>query len=464
MTAPLRFLVLLGWLALAPGRAPAGDLPAGRIVERVVCASAEAQSYALYLPSNYDPARAWPIVYCFDPRARGPRALEPFREGAERFGFVLAASNNSRNGPWESNKPAVEALLRDTHERLKLDARRLYTAGLSGGARLATQLAMSGLARGVIACSAGFPTPRTPEKVPYAFFGTAGVDDSNYGEMRRVDDDLDRIGAAHRLALFAGGHEWPPAHVGTAALEWLEIQAMRAGLRARDDGIVDASFQARRAALPEGFPESWMELKSLAADFKDLRDVTEFERRARELATTRAMRDWRRTEQQDEAEVQDMVSQVMAVANYEGVRDMARTIAGWREESAAAADSPRRRIVRRALMGASIVLEQAARAQFGAREYLKAANHFEGIVIVQPTRTGIYFDWAKASALAGEKKDALTALQEGAAAGFKEFARVEQDEAFKALRGERVYLEAIAAMKAAAAAPPTPVVPPAPAK
>lgn len=447
-----RLLVALALLSLVL-LAPAIEVPLGKVVERIECVGDAAQSYALFLPSSYDAAKRWPIVYCFDPRARGARALEPFREGAEKFGYILAASNNSRNGPWEQNKPAVEAVLRDTHGRFAIDSNRVYTAGMSGGGRLAVQLAMSKLARGVIACSAGFPTPKTPGAVKFAFFGTSGVDDSNYGEMRRVDDDLDAQGAVHRLALFAGGHEWPPVAVGTEAIEWLEIQAMRSGLRPRDEAVIDASFRARQAALPKNFPESWMELKSLAADFKGLRDVAALEQQAKELAAARAMREWRRTELQDEDEVQDLVAQVMQVANYEGVRDMERTIRGWRDEAAKADDSRRRRIVRRALMGASIVLEQAARTHFTGGDFIKASYHFEGIVIVNPTRTGIFFDWAKSAILAGEKKEALTALKEAAAAGYKDFAKIEQDDAFKSLRTEPSYRDALAAMKAAAAKP-----------
>lgn len=431
--------------------AAAIEVPLGQVVERVECVGDKTQTYALFLPTSYDAAKRWPVLYCFDPRARGPRAIEPFREGAEKFGYVIVASNNSRNGPWEQNKPAVEAMLRDTLGRFALNSNRVYMAGMSGGARLATQLAMAKLARGVIACSAGFPTPSTPPAVKFDFFGTTGVDDSNYGEMRHVDDDLDRIGAVHRLAVFAGGHEWPPAAVGTEAIEWLEIQAMRSGVRSRDDAIVETSFRRRAAALPKNFPESWMETKSLAADFQGLRDVAVFEQQARELAAGKAMRDWRRSEEKDDAEVQDRVTRVMGTATEEGgsVRDLARTIREWRAEAEQPVDSPGRRVARRALMGASIILEQTARSYFKAEDYMKASVHFEGIVIVNPTRTSIYFDWAKSAALAGDKREALTALKEAAAGGFKDFARIEQDDAFKYLRKDRVYLDAIAAMRAA---------------
>src|SRR5947199_4446716 len=75
------------------------EIPRGRVVERVVCSGDKSQSYALYLPASYSAERAWPILYCLDPGARGRVPVERFHEAAERAGFIVAGSNNSRNGP-----------------------------------------------------------------------------------------------------------------------------------------------------------------------------------------------------------------------------------------------------------------------------------------------------------------------------------------------------------------------------
>src|SRR6185369_2366319 len=46
-------------------------LTRGAIIERVVCRADASQSYALFLPASYTPQKRWPIIYCFDPAARG---------------------------------------------------------------------------------------------------------------------------------------------------------------------------------------------------------------------------------------------------------------------------------------------------------------------------------------------------------------------------------------------------------
>src|SRR5262245_28594129 len=172
--------LLRGWLAFACASfaLAADELPRGAVIDRVVCAKVPAQAYALYLPSNYDAARKYPVLLCFDPGANGRRAVERFAAAAEKLGWIVAGSLNSRNGPWDANAAAINAMVQDVAGRVAVDPRRLYAAGLSGGARVACQLAvMNKLIQGVIACSAAFSGSEVPDKVAFPVFGTAGVED-----------------------------------------------------------------------------------------------------------------------------------------------------------------------------------------------------------------------------------------------------------------------------------------------
>src|SRR5262245_13927158 len=96
-------------------------IPRGQIVAKVTCAQAPAQSYALYLPAHYDAARRWPILYAFDPGARGQVPVERFKEAAEKFGWIIAGSNNSRNASIQSSIDAWNAITRDTADRFSID-------------------------------------------------------------------------------------------------------------------------------------------------------------------------------------------------------------------------------------------------------------------------------------------------------------------------------------------------------
>src|ERR1044071_9914183 len=92
-------LVLLAYSA-APAVAQTESIPKGQIVERIDALNDASQSYALYLPSNYTPDRKWPVLYAFDPGARGRIPVERFKEAAEKGGWSPRGSNNLPNRPW----------------------------------------------------------------------------------------------------------------------------------------------------------------------------------------------------------------------------------------------------------------------------------------------------------------------------------------------------------------------------
>jgi len=275
---------------LFAGAALAQEIPRGTIVDRVECATDPAQSYALYLPSGYTPERTWSVLLAFHPAARGRLMVEKFRAAAEHYGYIVAASNNSRNGPYAASGAAAQAMSVDVARRFALDGRRIYLAGMSGGARVATGIALGTKSiAGVIASSAGYPDSQPRASVPFAVFGTAGTEDFNYIEMRQLDRKLT---SPHFLAVFNGGHTLPPDDVAFDAIEWMELQAMRSGRRGRDETLIGRILEKRRAGLAAaaGPAETMYLLQALVADFDGLADVPAEARRAAELSRQPAVR------------------------------------------------------------------------------------------------------------------------------------------------------------------------------
>src|SRR5579871_6680734 len=97
-------------VALAAAAAGAQELPRGEIVDNVKCAQDASQSYAIYLPKNYSPDRKWNLILAFDPRGRGRAPLEQFKDAAEKYGYIVAGSNNAHNGPPEISLTAAGAM------------------------------------------------------------------------------------------------------------------------------------------------------------------------------------------------------------------------------------------------------------------------------------------------------------------------------------------------------------------
>ena len=230
---------------MAPPAAPT-QTPAfarGEIVDPVACTNFPGQSYALYLPSNYTPDRSWPVIYVYDPREHGGYAAELHRAAAERLGWIVVASNNTRSDErdHDPNPAAMQATWEDSHRRFAIDPRRVYATGFSGGARAAALLGITldkraqanpGAAEkvaGVIGQGGGFPVgPRgpRPEAPPaFAFYGLAGRRDFNVSEMTQLEADLGAFGTPHHFESFDGRHAWAPVEEVGAAMVWMELRA-----------------------------------------------------------------------------------------------------------------------------------------------------------------------------------------------------------------------------------------------
>src|ERR1700677_4798704 len=159
----------------APPSRAAQDLQTGLVIPKVSCATQPGQSYALYIPSHYTGEKQWPIVYAFDPGARGRMPVELMKDAAERYGYIVAGSNNSQNGPWKASAEAAQAMVQDTRARLSIDGNRIYFVGLSGGARFASLLAQAcKCAAGVLMNSADFAPSSPPVAgANFSFFCSA---------------------------------------------------------------------------------------------------------------------------------------------------------------------------------------------------------------------------------------------------------------------------------------------------
>lgn len=354
----VRVMLTLMWL-FAGVTAWAADLPAGQIIDRVTCAADPSQSYALFVPADYTPSRTWPVIFAFDAGGRGRTPVERYQAAAERYGYIVVGSNNSRNGSTEISR-ILAAMTTDVAERLAVDPKRVYLAGMSGGARVALGIALASKdIAGVIASSAGYPDSRVRKTLPFPLFATAGTDDFNHLEMRRLDRELS---TTHRLVIFAGGHVWLSSDLALQAVEWMELQSMKAGLKARTAADIDRMFASRLASvdLTQSDVDTFRAVQALAEDFQGLRDVSTLAARATELGrdarVRAALQSERDEDRREENLLRDIASMAARLTSADRPAALNELRQQWRDLSAQAkspADSTQRQLARRVLSGLS---------------------------------------------------------------------------------------------------------------
>ncbi len=285
-TFPVFFLIFFFAAQIPVISTPLQDFQKGEIIEKVACEDKPEQSYALFLPSAYTPEKTWPILYAFDPGANGKTPLEHFRDAAEKYGYIVICSNNSKNGPWGIVFRAAEAVWNDTNARFSIDPRRVYATGFSGGSRAAALFhkIINHPVAGIIGIGAGLPTELKPAEVkPSAYFGIVGLGDFNYQPMTKLDEDFDSLDVTHRFLFYEGEHLWAPQDICTRAIEWMEVLAMKQELRpldkARTDKIYSQEMEKAQALEESGrvyFAVSdYDAVVYLFKDWKDVKDITD---------------------------------------------------------------------------------------------------------------------------------------------------------------------------------------------
>ena len=437
---------------------PQSAIPPGVIVPRQTCTAAPDQSYALYLPSHYAPDKHWPIVYAFDPDGRGNAPVELMKDAAERYGYIVVGSNNSKNGSWKLEGEAAKAMFDDTHARFTVDDRLIYFAGFSGGARVASVLAQRcKCAAGVLLNGAGFGGNPPSRDDTFAVFAAVGTFDFNYPELADLDEKLEQAGLPHSLRHFDGAHLWAPADVMEQAFAWFRLIAMKQNREPRDNAFIalqKSETIARAKALEQAGDayEAWREYRQAAATFDGLTDTASLQQAAAVLAQQKAVREGAKREKQEFEEQNQLTRQIysgltalrsgatssgaapqaqaepqtIGPQQRQGLPDVSgntasrseifhhteEQIVDLRKRSASEKHPDKVRVDRRALMGVFIAAGEFGDESLAAKDYALAKKYFQLATDANPDSSGALIELATALAYENDRRGALEALRQ----------------------------------------------------
>jgi hypothetical protein len=437
------------------------------------------QTYALFLPSTYRPDRRWPILYAFDPLARGRVPTQLFSRAAERLGVIVVGSNNSRNGPFPPVRAAMESIWQDTHARFAIDPERVYTTGMSG-ATLPALLLGTSRGAGVISCAGAVDTTYLPPGEPrFTWIGIAGDADFNFELTRNLVDALVARGVVARFASFSGGHGWPPEDLLGQALAWLELASMRTGKKPPDAAFVDATYEqslarARELAESGRIDDAAEENAALAREFAGLRAVDAVASEAKRLAVTpeavrnraerRALAERERTESGELSALRRRLEEGAVSRPGSGARLSEMT--QYHEDLDAGRDALHRRLDRlardmtSATDPASRILSQRLLDGFWVETYYVGGEHrgrrlfdaaqvdFDLCERIRPKSATPAYEMARTHAARGDAKKAFSDLRKAMALGFAALARLGEDPEWAAIRDRPEYRAAVQELRA----------------
>jgi len=425
-----------------------GVIPAGQVVDTVKCIYNRQQSYAVYLPSYYNTNDRYPIIYIFEPAARGALPVQKYHQLAEEFGFILVCSNNSQNGPQDRIDLAYNAVFNDTKIRFTEDTSRFYTMGFSGGARVAARIAVREKnIKGVIACGAGFPHEYRPGKgMNFSFVGLIGDLDMNFSEMKGLESQLEANNIRHSILYYHDNHSWPPVDQMRDAFIFIYFDAMRRNLTGKElDKISEfKSLKINKLSSIGDKCELYQAYKQLSQYLTDLTSTEDIEKKLNELEHDEQVKSCISLEKRDLKQETDM-AMMFDDAFYSPEK---YDLSWWKKECGEL----------NKILGDSVSDRETLIAQRMVNKIYALAMEYYWIYNQDITTTQMirlfkiagfakpispYPDYYMASIYAKNNKDgqALKWLEKSIGKGFSNLAYLQEDKSFDNLRKNKKYLE-----------------------
>ncbi|MGB5691272.1 MAG: alpha/beta hydrolase [Flavobacteriaceae bacterium] len=244
MQKVLSFFFLINAFLALPLQAQDFTLKKGVITDSIQVSKDE--SFAIYLPKNFELNKNWPMVLVCDMQGRGKQAVSMFVNAAEDQGYVLVGSNAIHDSISISNNVLIaNRLLKSVDALISLEKARVYTAGFSSGGRFASLLPsfIKGF-RGVISLGATIPNYELlSSKNVFHFIGVVGNEDFSYPDMLKARTTLKRLKFPNQLWVFNGGHQWPEPRYIEKALSAITLLAMSKGGTPKDTAFVKSGYQ-----------------------------------------------------------------------------------------------------------------------------------------------------------------------------------------------------------------------------
>ena len=440
------------------------NISSGKIIDSVKCCKHPSFSYAIYLPSKYNKQSKWPVIYIFDPAARGSSGVQCFMQAAEKYGYILACSNNSRNGDMKLSIEAAYNMFEDVELRFSLDFRRIYTSGFSGGSRVASFIALnSEKIAGVIGCGAGFPAldfSLITNFKSFSYVGIVGFKDMNYHEMLDLEKEITKLGATTVILRFDGGHRKPDADIVDIAVGWIQLQAMHKGFLPENDTLLNSLFEKWNLSLKEfKTQKDWASAanyyKYLIEYFPTFSNTLHYKEKLDSLITSKyykkALREWENSRTEEIASIALLMNSSKDIIEAESVPDSIMhqwntRIANLRSLTSAK-NIQVQRMAARVLNMLWISGNMQTTNMFESKQYAKAITAIQLTLAIEPENCYTYYQLACAYAYNKEFKKSVKFLKKTVELGFKNKKAIENEAAFVPLRNDKLFQSIIAKLE-----------------
>ena len=403
------------------------------VIQTIKCREDTAQNYCIALPSGFDPARRYPVVFVFDPHGEGYLAVQTFRKGASDFGFIVAGSNVIRNG-YEKTGYALQVLTGDVTGRYPVDKDRIYAAGFSGGGRVAQEFSQwNADIKAIASMGAGYSVGQAGKlrnKASMLFI--AGNEDFNYHEIRSSFQTLAALGIHYFILEYPGPHAWPGPEIIHDALLWFKFDDYRRNPSHIQEKVVHEYLAEihRQAELAEERHDIFGAVGTYTKGMSFLSEITKTGSLSRKLTDLQKTEEYKQSEKQanEALEMEIRLQQGYTLALRE--RDTLwwrNEIRGLNEKISRSDKDAMLPVYSRIKSFISIAAYSYCNSSLKLNDLQMAERYIAVYRVVDPDNPDVYYFNALFLAKSGKVNAAADSFRKAISLGFTDFKKARQE-------------------------------------
>jgi len=409
-----------------------------KVYSSVQCSADTSLTYALFLPPQYQKGKPCPLLILFDPRGSGLLPVNLMNAEAAKNGFIIAGSNNSKNGmDFEQTTAIYHKMLADITSRFDIEKKAIYLGGFSGGSRVAGAIAITepGIA-GVIGCGAGLPAINRNPVGPFSYLAVVGNQDFNYTEIKQLDQMLESAHYQHHLLVFDGIHQWPPKELLPDIFTWLRFDAMRQQAIPADrneiNQFIEKNDKIASALATEGQPPEQQAVNIKMLHYlQGLTDVEPLKTEINRLSAEKEVIAYQKQQQKLldlEQELQQKYSPELNLKKVDWWKNETTTLQSLTKKSRKPEVN---QVYQRVLAFLSMNCYMYSNDALKRGNLVSAEKYIEIYRLVDPTNTEHRYMAAKVAAINHNADAVFKALDQAFELGFKDIDRLKSDADFK---------------------------------
>lgn len=217
----------------------------GIIVDSLKVHDTIPETFALFLPRNFELRGKWPLMTVFDMKGNGGKEASKFVRIADRYGYVVAASNAVHDSlTLTENIVRTKRMMDHLLNILPINKSRVYAVGLQDGGRFANLVpVLIKDVEGALSMNASLANIELlNSKNPFQFIGIVDKTDYNYPILLKDEKLLNNLKFPNGILI--GNSKDDDLNLRMdQAISYYELWAMAKGNIQRDSILIEELYQ-----------------------------------------------------------------------------------------------------------------------------------------------------------------------------------------------------------------------------